>query len=149
VIDTPEYYKKWSSNARGHRNKILKEIDAGIITINTEASLEDFLEVYKKTRVRHKWKRYNIWRQKYLSRYNSANIRIYTASLDGVVLAGAVFLDYKPTSTYLIAFQDDRAKKHHLGLALLDRWYLESQKLGYQYLDLDHMRDTLDPLSYA
>jgi hypothetical protein len=58
-----------------------------------------------------------------------------------VVLAWAIFLDD--------AFQDERAKSHHLGLALLDRWFTESQKLGYRYLDLDHMRDSLDPLSYT
>ncbi len=148
VLDTREYWKKWSSNARGHRNKIKKEIESWIITIDTETSLANFLEVYKKTKLRHKWKAYNIWRQKYLSKNHSANIRIYTASIDGDILAGAIFLDDAPTSTYLIAFQDDRAKSHHLWLALLDRWFSESENLGYRYLDLDHMGDDFDPRSY-
>ncbi len=149
VLDIPDYWKKWSPNARWHRRKIHREIELWKITINIEASFEDFLDVYKKTKIYHPWKSYNIWRQKYLSKHHSEDIRIYTASLDWVVLAWAIFLDDAPTSTYLIAFQDDDAKRYHLGLALIDRWFLESQKLGYKYLDLDHMRDTLDPLSYA
>ena len=149
IIDTPDYWQKWSPNARAHRRKIEKEILSWDITLDTETSIELFLEIYKKTKIHHPWKRYNIWRQKYLSKYHKRNIRIYTASVDWVVRAWAIFLDDFPTSTYLIAFQDDRAKRHHLGLALIDRWFLESQKLGYVYLDLDHMRDTLDPLSYA
>ena len=149
VLDTAEYWKKWSSSARGHRNKIQNEIKAKILTIDTETSLEEFLSLYTKTKVHHRWKEYNIWRQKYLSKYHNANIRIYTASIYWEILAGAIFLDDNPTSTYLIAFQDDRAKSHHLWLALLDRWFWESEKLWYKYLDLDHMRDTLDPLSYT
>ena len=148
AIDSSDYYKKWSSNARGHRNKIQNEIKANILTIDTETSLEEFLSLYTKTKVHHRWKEYNIWRQKYLSKYHNANIRIYTASIYWEILAGAIFLDDNPTSTYLIAFQDDRAKSHHLWLALLDRWFWESEKLWYKYLDLDHMRDVFDPLSY-
>lgn len=148
LLNTREYWKKWSSKARWHRNKIFRELEEWKIIINTDASLEDFLEVYKKTKIHHKWKAYNIWRQKFLSKNYSANIRIYTASVDWVILAGAIFLDDHPTSTYLIAFQDDAGKSYHLGLALIDRWFFESQKVGYKYLDLDHMRDSLDPLSY-
>jgi hypothetical protein len=148
VLDTTEYWKKWSSNARWHRNKIQKEILKGAININTDATLEEFLDAYRKTKIHHKWKSYNIWRQKFLSKNNSANIRIYTASVDWVILAGAIFLDDAPTSTYLIAFQDDAWKKHHLGLAIIDAWFSASQKLWYQYLDLDHMKDILDPSSY-
>ncbi len=148
MLDTPEYYKKWSSKARWHRNKIQKECETWKISIDTNTNLEDFLAVYKKTKIHHKWKAYNIWRQKYLSKNHSANIRIYTASVDGVILAWAIFLDDHPTSTYLIAFQDDAGKPYHLGLTIIDRWFLESQKLGYQYLDFDHMRSIFDPFSY-
>ncbi len=149
VLDILEYYKKWSSKARWHRNNIQKEREAWKISIDTNADLEDFIAVYRNTKIRHKWKAYNIWRQKYLSKNHSTNIRIYTASVDGIILAGAVFLDDHPTSTYLIAFQDNAGKPYHLGLAIIDRWFSESQRLGYKYLDLDHMRDSLDPLSYA
>ena len=149
ILDTPEYWKKWSSSARGHRNRIIREIESGNIRVDTDTSFEEFLEVYRKTKVHHKWKRYNIWRQTYLSENHNANIRIYTASLDWDILSGAVFLDDASTSTYLIAFQDDRAKPYHLWLAIIDRWFAESWKIGYKYLDLDHMRDSLDPLGYA
>lgn len=149
VLDTSEHTEKWSSSARWHIRKIRKELDAGIIKIDTKTSLEDFISAYRKTPVHHKWKRYNIYRQKYLSTHFPENIRIYTASIDGEIFAGAIFLDDMPTSTYLIAFQHDRAKSHHLGLALIDRWFHESVSLGYRYLDFDHMQDSLDPSSYS
>ncbi len=149
VLDAWEYWRKWSSSARGHRSKIQKEITSGTIRIDTEARLNDFLRIYKKTRVSHWWKSYLIFRQQYLSKSYPEKIRIYLAYLEWECLAGAIFLDDFPTSTYLIAFQDPRGKSHHLGLALIDQWFSESQELGFQFLDLDHMRDTLDPLSYA
>ncbi len=31
----------------------------------------------------------------------------------------------------------------------MDRWFADSQKLRYRYLDLDHMKDVLDNSSYA
>ena len=148
ILGWDDYSKNWSSSARWHRRKIQREIESGTLIINTHTSLDDFISGYKKSSIHHNWRRYNIWRQKYLSTHFPENIRIYSASIDGKILAGAIFLDDFPTSTYLIAFQDDPGKSHHLGLALIDRWFSESQKLGYQYLDLDHMRDTLDPTSY-
>lgn len=149
ILDTPEYWKKWSSNARGHRNKLLRMIDEWKIEIKTNATLEEFLEVYESVKTPHPYKKYFIKRQRFLDKYSNANIRYYIAFVDGVALAGAVFLDDLPTSTYLIAFQDVRGKSYHLGLAIIDRWFAESQELGYKYLDLDHMKDVFDPMSYS
>nr|MDD3720213.1 hypothetical protein [Candidatus Gracilibacteria bacterium] len=148
VLDQKEYWKKWERNARGHRNKIRKELDSGVIKINTNAKIDDFINIYVNTKVKHNLKRYLINRQKFLSEVGENNIRIYLAYIESIPLAGAIFLDDSPTSTYLVAFQNDKGKKHNLGLALIDKWFEESEKLGFKYLDLDHMRGFLDPNSY-
>lgn len=75
-------------------------------------------------------------------------LRIVLALINDTPLAGAVFLDEAPTSVYLVAFQDQAAKPHHLGLALIDWWFADSLKEGYQYLDFDHMWSPGDPESY-
>jgi hypothetical protein len=145
----PEYWKKWKPWPRGHRNSLRKSLESWEIRIDTWASLESFLAAYEKTALPHDWKGYLVARQKFLSGQNDGNIRIYLASINGEVLAGAIFLDDFPTSTYLVAFQEPSAKRHHLWLALVDRWFEESLSKGFKYLDFDHMRDAFDPASYA
>lgn len=146
---TPEYWKKWGTGPRGHRNAIRKKIESGEISVDTDATLENFLAAYQKTALPHGWKRYLTNRQKYLSGLGDGNVRIFLASIRGEVLAGAVFLDDFPTSTYLIAFQDAKARKSHLGLALVDAWFQDSLSKGFEFLDFDHMKDPLDSASYA
>lgn len=148
VLDQKEYWKKWERNARWHRNKIRKELDSWVIKINTNAKIDDFINIYVNTKVKHNLKRYLINRQKFLSEVWENNIRIYLAYIESIPLAGAIFLDDSPTSTYLVAFQNDKWKKHNLWLALIDKWFEESEKLWFKYLDLDHMRGFLDPNSY-
>ncbi len=148
VLDAKEYWKKWSSNARNHRKKAHTLQTQNRLKIDTEVSCETFLQIYKKTKVPHSLKRYLSQKTLHLAK-DSKNVRFYLAYLDSVPLAGAFFLDDFPTSTYVVAFQDPKAKPYHLGLALIDRWFEESQKRGFVYLDFDHMRDTLDPYSYA
>lgn len=53
-------------------------------------------------------------------------MRCFLVSMNGEIVAGAVFLDDFLTSTYLIAFQDKKAKPYHLGLAILDYWHEDS-----------------------
>ena len=149
VLDVQEYWKKWQSNMRGHRSKIHKLLQSGKISINTNASWEEFHLAYEKTKLPHGYKRYLIYRQNFLMNKHPEDFRIFLASVDGEVLAGAIFLDDCPTSTYLIAFQNNEAKRYHLGLALIDRWFADSYTLGYRYLDFDHMKDIFDSSGYA
>ncbi len=73
---------------------------------------------------------------------------MYLAKSGNEVLAGAVYLDFSPTSVYLIAFLEPRGKSYHLGTAIIDRWFRDSLEQGFTYLDFDHMRDIGDPSSY-
>lgn len=148
VLDCKDYQQKWSSNARNHRKRIQKYLDQWEITIQSDTSWEDFLSAYSATPLPHRYKNYFIWRQKYFQERFPEKFRIITASVWGKILAGAIFLDDHPTSTYLIAFQHSDAKKYHLGLAVLDAWYGDSYNKWYKYLDLDHMYSFLDTRSY-
>lgn len=51
VLDTPDYWTKWSSGARGRRRKVLGLIDSGRLVIQ-ESSVEDFLRYYHEVGVR-------------------------------------------------------------------------------------------------
>ena len=55
--------------------------------------------------------------------------RIYTASVGGRVLAGAIFIDEGVTSEYWVSFYHRDSHPYHLGIALLDRWFLDSYEL--------------------
>ncbi|MDD2745243.1 MAG: GNAT family N-acetyltransferase [Candidatus Gracilibacteria bacterium] len=149
VLDTPEYWKKWTSGPRGHRHKILRQVAEGIIEINMNASLEDFITAHRATRNSTKIGPLFITRQKFLCQHHPDSVRIFLASVEGKPLAGAAFLDDGVTSTYLIAFQHPLGKRYHLGLAIIDRWFADSLGQGFKYLDFDHMRDALDPSSYS
>lgn len=120
----------------------------GTIYIETRARPEDFLSIYSCTKISHSFQDFYMKRQKSLYLHAPENIRTYIAYVHGVPLAGATFLDDHPTSTYLIGFQDPKAKDYHLGLALMDAWFEDSKNQDFRYLDLDHMRDTGESRSF-
>lgn len=149
VLDGKDYWKKWKKNEQGSRYKVLKEVETWKVVISTKASLEDFVEVYEKTKLKHALKNYLISRQRFISEIWWEKVRVYLAYVDSKPLAWAIFLDDFPTSTYLVAFQDNLWKKYHLWLAIIDKWFEESEKSWFKYLDLDHMKWFLDSSSYA
>ncbi len=147
VLDTPEYSKKWLSNARNHLKQIRKNIESWKIEI-WEVDIETWISIYRKTTLPHKYKRYHTSVLLQISKLHGEKLRIVLAFLDGAPLAGAVFLDEKPTSVYFVAFQDQSAKPYHLGLAIIDWWFADSIGKWYKYLDFDHMWAPWDPESY-
>ena len=85
-----------------------------------------YLELYRKTRVPDPHKDYLIrWCQKVFPE-SMDHLRIYIASMDGVVLAGAVFIDEGVTSEYFTSFYARESHPYHLGIAIMDRWFLDS-----------------------
>jgi hypothetical protein len=147
LLESTEYPKKWSSNARNHWKQIKKNKENGKIKIE-EVDIDTWISVYQKTHVPHKHKRYHASVVLRLSKLHPENLRLVFAYLDDIPLAGAIFLDEAPTSVYFVAFQDERAKPYHLGLALIDWWFADSLAKWYKYLDFDHMWSPGDPESY-
>ena len=64
-------------------------------------------------------------------------------------MAGALFIDEGVTSEYWASFYHHDSRPFHLGIAIMDRWFLDSYKKSIQYCDLDHMQDEGQLASYA
>lgn len=47
-------------------------------------------------------------------------------TIDGKVLAGAIFIDEDVTSEYFTSFYSRDAYEYHLGIAMMDAWFLDS-----------------------
>ena len=54
------------------------------------------------------------------------NIRIYIAYIDDIPLAGAIYIDEGVTSEYFTSFYSLESHPYHLGIAMMDRWFLDS-----------------------
>ena len=149
ILDQTDYWNKWTAPARAHRRKVLANIENGTIEIRTDCSLDEFLSLYQATPVHdpEKWSRIRITRK--LLGSQESGYRIYTASVWWRVLAGAIFIDEGVTSEYWVSFYHAESHPYHLGIAMMDRWMLDSYQKWIQYCDLDHMRDSGQSRSYA
>ncbi len=149
ILDQPDYWNKWAAPARAHRRKVLQNVENGTIEISTTCSLEDFLRLYRDTPVHDGDKSSRIRMTRKLLENQDLGYRIYTASVWGRVLAGAVFIDEGMTSEYWVSFYHTDSHPYHLGIALMDVWMLGSCQKWIKYCDLDHMRDSGQSISYA
>jgi hypothetical protein len=75
--------------------------------------------------------------------------RVYIAYVDDCPLGGAVFIDESATSEYWASFYHDDARPYHLGIAIMDVWFLDSYEKWIKYCDLDHMRDVYQSYGFA
>ncbi len=149
ILDREDYWSKWSSSARWHRRRVLKYIEEWKIIIEKSISPFDFLNIYKSKKLKDPNQDYIIaWCEKKFSQWVE-NLRVFVASVDGEVLAWAVFIDDWITSEYFTSFYDRAWYPYHLWIALMDAWYLDSYKKWIKYCDLDHMRDSWQSLWYS
>jgi hypothetical protein len=149
ILDRPDYWNKWTTSARAHRRRILQNVENWTIEISTTCTLDVFLRIYKDTPVHDGQKSSRIRMTQKLLENRALGYRIYTASVWGRVLAGAIFIDEGVTSEYWVSFYHPDSHPYHLGVAILDRWMLDSYKLSIQYCDFDHMRDSGQSVSYS
>lgn len=149
ILDREDYWMKWSSKARAHRRHVLEDIQKGVIRIEKNISLEQFLEIYKDANIKDPNKGFVYRMTKKLFSEQKSWYRIFLAYVDNVPLAGALFLDERMTSEYWASFYARESHPYHLGIALMDAWYLDSYEKWIKYCDLDHMRDSWQSLGYA
>ncbi len=149
VLDQSDYWNKWSPNARAHRRKVHTLITAGKLEIKSITDPYEYLEIYKKTKIKDPYKEYLIWwcERKFI--HGTENMRIYMAYVDNMALAGAIFIDEGVTSEYFTSFYHEDSKPYHLGIALMDRWFLDSYQKWVKYCDLDHMVESKNPGGYT
>ncbi len=57
-----------------------------------------------------------------------SSYRIYIVYVNNSPLAGAIFIDEGVTSEYWASFYHEESKPYHLGIAIMDRWFLDSYK---------------------
>ncbi len=149
ILDRADYWNKWSSSARAHRRKVIELRKSGRLTIEQIDDGKKYLEIYRKTKVPDPHKRYLLqWCEKTFAQ-SREHFRIYIASIDGVPLAWAVFIDSGVTSEYFTSFYAKESHPYHLGIALMDHWFLDSYQKWIKYCDLDHMRDWFQSHRYA
>jgi hypothetical protein len=148
-LDSREYWKKWSPKTRAHRRKVLENIEKGIIKIRRDVWLAEFLELYKNTPVQDSDKSFRLRLTKKLFENTKTDYRIYIIEVDGRSLAGALFIDMGTTSEYYVSWYHRDGYPYHLGIAMMDVWFLDSYEKWIKYCDLDHMRDSWQSLGYA
>lgn len=149
IIDRADYWNKWIAPARAHRRKVLELIDSGTLRIEQITDLSTYLDIYRETRVPDPHKAYLTQWLTRKATIGIDDIRIYIAYVDGRPLAWAIFIDESITSEYFTSFYHVDSHPYHLGIALMDRWFLDSYELWIQYCDLDHMQDSGQSGSYA
>lgn len=142
VLDTPEYWKKWSPQARNHRKHVLQEIQSGIITIESSQDITRFIELYAHIEHKNPYRKIVSRMSKKLFENTTQSYRIYFITVDWEVTAWAIFLDDGDISEYWAACYDRGSSNHHLWVAMMDIWMQESYTLGIKICDLDHMRDS-------
>lgn len=128
IIDNKEYWQFWSPKARAHRRKVLEHLAKGTIIIKKDVRLEEFLKIYKDTPVKDGDKGFRLRLTKKLFEKTKTDYRIYIIEVDGRALAGALFIDMGTTSEYWVSFYHRDGYPYHLGIAMMDIWFLDSQK---------------------
>jgi hypothetical protein len=84
VLDTPEYWIRWSPQARAHRRKILELQEQGKISIEKCTDPHEFLAIYRTLHLRDPYQPYLIqWCERVFSDANMIkNLRVYLARVD-------------------------------------------------------------------
>lgn len=77
-MDTPEYWDKWSSEARNHRKKFLKNSANGTVRIESSEDMRYFYESYNNADIRDPNKRiHKQWLERMMATGGMQNKRIY------------------------------------------------------------------------
>ena len=142
VLDREDYWNKWSSNARAHRKRVLWNITEWIIHIDKNATVEDFLAIYKSAKIHDPNKLVIYKMTKRFFEWTDIPHRVYIVYVDNKPLAGALFIDEWVTSEYWASFYTQESHPYHLWIAIMDAWFADSYRMGIKYCDLDHMRDS-------
>ncbi len=140
VLDTPEHWNKWSSEARNHRKKFLRNIADGAVRIEASVDLNLFYESYRNADIRDPNKHiHKQWLERVIQTQGMENKRIYLGYIWDTLVAGALFLDMGTTSEYFMSFYPRESRSYQFGIGIIDRWMTDSYREWIKYCDLDHM----------
>lgn len=128
VLDREDYWNKWSPSARAHRRHVLENIASGRIRIDATSGIDYFLELYKNTKIHDPHKAFVARMTSKLFQNSESDYRIYIVYVDDRPLAGAIFIDERTTSEYWASFYHKDSRSYHLGIAIMNQWFLDSYK---------------------
>lgn len=137
---TQEYYKKWNQRAQRARKKFLS---SGVEI--KQVSSDELIEAFRKTPVRHLFKKDYIEYYQKMAQVDETSLRSYVAYYKWFPIAGLGVHDYHKSSVHLIAFTNKKMYKLQAGTGLIDRWFLDSYTNGVSYIDFDRLREPLGP----
>lgn len=140
IMDIPEHWTRWSSEARNHRKKFLKNIENSDVHIESSDDIALFYGAYRDAKIHDPNKRVHLqWLDRAMKTQWMKNKRIYLGYIWENLVAGALFIDMGTTSEYFMSFYPRESRAYQFGIWILDRWMSDSSGLGIKYCDLDHM----------
>ena len=140
ILNSAEHWTKWSSEARNHRKKFLKNIENSDVHIESSDDIELFYASYNNAKILDPNKKIHTqWLERVMKTQWMKNKRIYFGYIWDTLVAWALFIDMGTTSEYFISFYPLESRAYQFGIGFLDRWMSDSYALGIKYCDLDHM----------
>lgn len=135
-----EYWKKWNERAKRSRKKFLNSW-CDIQQVDNK----NFIEAFKKTPVRH------LFKKDYISYYSQmydiepSSIRSYLVYHNWLAIAGLAVHDFHKSSVHLVAFTHRKYYKLQAGTWLIDKWFQDSFEKRIEYIDFDRLKEPYWP----
>ncbi|MBP7133866.1 hypothetical protein KBA73_01490 [Patescibacteria group bacterium] len=147
LIQKEQYWKRWSSHAQRHRSHWLKQ--EGLIV--QEIPLEAFLEAYLRTPTKFRQEIF-LEMLRGRARCHGEFLRCWIVHevATGKTLAGLVVLDVPEVkqSLHLAAFTHPDGMHRSAGLGLIDHWFQDGFRQGFEFLDFDLFWSAGDPVAW-
>jgi hypothetical protein len=149
ILENSEYWKEWSSHARRHRERFLRDRTCEIAQVD----LETFARAYHATKFLDPLTRrsfVSVLRHHLKIHPQHVHLTVARRVSDGRVLSGLATIDYPDISQsdHVIAFIHPDAQNSSLGVGLIDHWHQRASRLGLKFLMFGLLRRPCDPRSW-
>ncbi len=136
ILDQEAYFKDWSSHAKRHRNKWLRDDEHEIV----EVDLQAYADAYHASKKLEWLTRTGFVRVlKYHIDRHPSNVHLLAARRKDTkaIVAGLAVIDYKDISQsiHTSAFIHPSVQKTSVGVGLIDRWHILAQTNGIRFLN--------------
>ena len=149
MLEGDSYWLKWSSHARRHREKFLKDSRLEIAQVD----IDTFAAAYHETGFLDRFTRGSFVRvlRYHLARHpDDLYLWVVREKQGGRVLSGLATIDYADISqsTHVIAFVHPDAQRSSAGVGLIDHWHRHCLEQGIRFLNFGLLRRPGDPRSW-
>lgn len=141
TLDDGDYKKHWNDRAKRAQKKFLASGDE-----IRSASASDFIDAFRKTKVKHPYRSEYISYYKKISAIDPESVRQWIVYHNGTPTAWLAVLDYIGNhSVHLVAFTGKQAYDTQWWTWLIDEWFRTSQEKWIKYLTFDQLRNPHGP----